>query len=225
MEIYMARPQRCRRVCCEPQYTCFVPSETRISDQIYLTVDEYEVIRLVDLEKLSHKQCSNIMEISRTTVTEIYEKARYKLANAIVNGKKLEILGGNYRICDEHPHSSCKKICRKKRIHKTFAKDHLLKIAVPYDRGEIFQHFGHTKQFKIYEVLNKKIIRTEIIETLGFGHETMTQLLVDHGIEVLICGCIGNKAQKALEDLNIELYDRFSNKTDEAVQELIEGKL
>ena len=65
-----------------------------------MTVDEYEVIRLVDLEEKTHEQCALQMDISRSTVQEIYENARRKLAACIVYGRKLVIAGGNYRVCD-----------------------------------------------------------------------------------------------------------------------------
>lgn len=69
-----------------------------MGEKVTMTVDEYEVIRLVDLEKCTHEQCAERMEISRTTVTEIYESARYKLADSVVNGKRLYISGGNYQL-------------------------------------------------------------------------------------------------------------------------------
>lgn len=103
----MPRPQRCRRVCGEPQYSCFEPEGTQNPDCVILSVDEYEAIRLVDYEKQSHEQCANIMDISRTTVTEIYERARFKISDCIVNGKQLIISGGNYRICSGK-HNSCR---------------------------------------------------------------------------------------------------------------------
>ena len=64
-----------------------------------LSVDEYEVIRLVDYEKKSHEQFAAVMNVSRTTVTDIYERARYKIAECLVQGKQLSISGGNYQIC------------------------------------------------------------------------------------------------------------------------------
>ena len=76
----MARPQRCRRVCSEPAYDTFAPGGISSGETIVLTVDEYEVIRLVDFEKKTHEQCAALMEISRTTVTEIYKNSRYKIA-------------------------------------------------------------------------------------------------------------------------------------------------
>lgn len=93
----MARPIRCRRICTEPAYDRFKPDEILTGEQITMTVDEYEAIRLIDLEKCTHAQCARQMGISRTTVTEIYETARYKLADSIVNGKALCISGGKYQ--------------------------------------------------------------------------------------------------------------------------------
>ena len=69
----MPRPQKCRRICFTPQYDSFYPENSQTDDTITLTLDEYEVIRLVDLEKKTHEQCSAQMDVSRTTVTEIYE--------------------------------------------------------------------------------------------------------------------------------------------------------
>ena len=83
----MARPSRCRRVCTEPAYDGFMPIGIPCGEIMILTVDEYEVIRLIDLEKLTHEQCGQQMDISRTTVTEIYESARAKIADSIVYGK------------------------------------------------------------------------------------------------------------------------------------------
>ena len=96
----MARPSRCRRVCTEPAYDGFMPIGIPCGEIMILTVDEYEVIRLIDLEKLTHEQCGQQMDISRTTVTEIYESARAKIADSIVYGKPLRIAGGHYRLCD-----------------------------------------------------------------------------------------------------------------------------
>ena len=107
----MARPRRCRRVCAEPDYGSFRPDGIPGGVSITLTVDEYEVIRLIDLEKLTHEQCAKRMDISRTTVTEIYESAREKIADSIVNGKVLLISGGDYRLCDGSAIHFCQKRC------------------------------------------------------------------------------------------------------------------
>ena len=109
----MPRPKRCRRVCSEPEYSCFEPEGVTNPESVVLSVDEYEVIRLVDYEKQNHEQCAVIMDISRTTVTEIYERARYKISDCIVNGKQLVISGGNYRICSGKHKACCERPCRR----------------------------------------------------------------------------------------------------------------
>jgi len=81
------------------------------AEKVVLTLDEFETIRLVDYEKQTHGQCAAQMDISRTTVTEIYENARQKIADCLVNGKRLVIEGGDYRICNGSASYCCNKIC------------------------------------------------------------------------------------------------------------------
>ena len=95
----MPRPPRCRRICGVPQVDTFYPNECENTEPILLTLDVYEVIRLVDLERQTHEQCATQMDISHSTVQEIYESARSKNAACLVHGKPLHITGGNYRIC------------------------------------------------------------------------------------------------------------------------------
>ena len=95
----MPRPPRCRRICGAPQVDRFCPNGSENTEPILLTLDEYEVIRLVDLEQQTHEQCAAQMDISRSTAQEIYEGARRKIAACLVHGKPLHITGGNYRIC------------------------------------------------------------------------------------------------------------------------------
>ena len=96
----MPRPVRVRRVCEKPKYTRFVPAGAEESEVQILSIEEYEVIRHVDYQKMTHEDCAVQMAVSRTTVTEIYESARQKIADAIINGKTLCIEGGNYRVCE-----------------------------------------------------------------------------------------------------------------------------
>ena len=105
----MARPVKVRRVCEEPKYTRFVPAGAECSEPVFLTTEEYEVIRHVDHQKMTHEECATQMGISRSTVTEIYESARTKIADALVNGKELCVEGGNYRVCGGGECSNCKK--------------------------------------------------------------------------------------------------------------------
>ena len=152
----MPRPPRCRRICGVPQVDTFCPNGCENTEPILLTLDEYEVIRLVDLEQQTHEQCAAQMDISRSTVQEIYESARRKIAACLVHGKPLHITGGNYRICGGQEAAHCGRCCRMQRANmeksgKTCKGDSIMKIAVTYESGQIFQHFGHTEQFKLYE--------------------------------------------------------------------------
>lgn len=100
-----------------------------------------------------------------------------------------------------------------------------MRIAVTYEDGEIFQHFGHTEQFKIYDVENNEIKNETVIDTNGSGHGALAGVLVANKVDVLICGGIGGGAQIALADNNIKLYGGVSGNADEAVKALICGSL
>ena len=227
----MARPQKCRRICNVPQTDSFRPEKHRGEIPIIMTVDEYEVIRLVDLEEKTHEQCALQMDISRSTVQEIYGNARRKLAACIVYGRKLVIAGGNYRVCDGRENCRCELKCRQADNNKrTELKNRnrggfTMKIAVPYENGQIFQHFGHTERFKFYETDNTEIVNSEIIETAGSGHGALAGFLMNHGADTLICGGIGGGAQTALAEAGIRLYGGVSGDADTAVTELLSGKL
>ena len=99
----MPRPQRYRRICALPEHTTFLSPGEDAGAPVTLSLDEYEAIRLMDREGRTHEQCAEIMQVSRTTVTEIYAAARKKLAEALVDGRGLVINGGRVRLCD---HSS-----------------------------------------------------------------------------------------------------------------------
>ena len=100
-----------------------------------------------------------------------------------------------------------------------------MKIAVTYDNGTIFQHFGKTETFKVYEVENDQIVSSEIIESNGNGHGALAGLLAGQNVEVLICGGIGGGAQAALADAGIELYSGVQGDADEAVDCYLKGEL
>ena len=226
----MARPSRCRRICLEPQYDRFIPDGLCESGTVLLTVDEYEAIRLIDLEKKTHEECANQMGISRTTVTEIYEKARYKIADFLVNGKQLNISGGNYRLCEGSFQQCCPGPCKRNSYNAVQPADYQkgasqMKIAVTYEGGNIFQHFGHTEQFKLYDIENGKVVASEVVGTNGSGHGALAGFLAEHQVQVLICGGIGGGAQNALAQAGIKLFGGCSGNADQAVEALLEGQL
>ena len=100
-----------------------------------------------------------------------------------------------------------------------------MKIAVTYDNGEVFQHFGKTENFKVYEVEDNKIISSEVISSNGSGHGALAGVLADQGVDVLICGGLGGGAQTALAEAGIEVCAGAAGDTDKAVQDYLDGTL
>lgn len=100
-----------------------------------------------------------------------------------------------------------------------------MKIAVTYDNGNVFQHFGKTESFKVYEVENNQVVKSEVIGANGTGHGALAGLLADQGIDVLICGGIGGGAQAALAEAGVELCSGAEGDTDAAVEAYLKGEL
>ena len=164
------------------------------------------------------------------TVQEIYKSARRKIAACLVHGKPLHITGGNYRICVGQEVAHCGRCCRMQRANteksnKNCKGDPIMKIAVTYENDQIFQHFGHTEQFKLYEAVDGKIVHAEVVDTNGSGHGALAGFLMQHGVDTLICGGIGGGAQAALAEAGIKLYGGVSGDADVAVNALLSGNL
>lgn len=100
-----------------------------------------------------------------------------------------------------------------------------MKIAVTYEAGNVFQHFGHTAAFKIYEAEDSKVLSSQVVETNGSGHGALAGLLESLGVDVLICGGIGAGARFALEDADIRIFGGVSGDADEAVEQFLSGGL
>ncbi|MDO4941793.1 MAG: NifB/NifX family molybdenum-iron cluster-binding protein [Lachnospiraceae bacterium] len=225
----MARPIKCRKVCHFPKTLEFLPAyHTEEKVPVILTVDEYEVIRLIDKEGLSQGQCSVFMQIARTTVQRIYESARRKLADVLVDGRPLRIEGGDFRLCDGRSSDCGCDGCFKQMYHHQYKKpkgEHIMRVAVTYENGQIFQHFGRTEQFKVYDIEDGKILSSEVVGTDGKGHGALAGVLGALNVDVLICGGIGGGAQAALAAAGIKLYGGVSGDADEAALALAEDRL
>lgn len=100
-----------------------------------------------------------------------------------------------------------------------------MKIAVTYDNGNIFQHFGKTEYFKVYEVEDNKVVSSELIGSNGTGHGALAGLLADQSVDVLICGGIGGGAQSALAEAGVELCSGAQGDADQAVEAYLKGEL
>lgn len=99
------------------------------------------------------------------------------------------------------------------------------RIAVTYDNGKVFQHFGRTEAFKVYEVEDEKVVSSEVIRSNGVGHGALAGLLADHTIDTLICGGIGGGAMAALAEAGIEVCAGAEGDTDEVIETYLRGDL
>ena len=140
--VFMPRPRKCRKVCCLPKNILFGPVASmemkcppeRLAEaspeevpepSVVLQVDEYETIRLIDLEGMTQEECAEKMHIARTTVQAIYTSARKKLADLLVNSKRLLIAGGDYQLCQGG------SVCGGKCAHRL--RRHGMNVSCPRD--------------------------------------------------------------------------------------------
>ena len=98
-------------------------------------------------------------------------------------------------------------------------------VATTYENGEVFQHFGHTEHFKIYDVEGGRIVACKVIATNGVGHAELANFLKLRGVDVLICGGLGNCARDALGKARIRIYGGVQGECDKVVQEFVDGRL
>lgn len=209
----MPRRPRCRCISQYPDHWSFSPDEVSSDEIVTMSLDEFETIRQIDKEGMTQEECSVRMGVARTTVTAIYNSARKKLADALIDGRRLQISGGEYRL---------KELSDVGIIRKGL---NIMRIAVTFEDGNIFQHFGHTEQFKLYDVEDGKIVSSRIVDTNGSGHGALAGFLKAAEADALICGGIGMGAQMALAEAGIKLYGGVSGSADEAAKALAEGNL
>lgn len=211
----MPRPKRCRRICRYPDFWSFAPedAEEETEESVVLSLDEFETIRLIDHRRQTQEECAAAMGVSRATVTSIYEAARFKLADALICGKRIRIAGGAYRV--EHP--IVPEIQDK--------GEDVMRIAVPYTEEIIEQHFGRAKQFKFYDVADGAVQSSETADTVGEGHGAIAGFLHAAKVDLVICGGIGAGAQSALDEAGIQFISGVKGSADEAVQQHLAGTL
>ena len=224
----MPRPCKRRRIGAAPECRRFGPWPPRDGARsiLAMTLDEYETVRLMDREGLTQAQCAERMAVARTTVQAIYATARKKLARCLTDGAELWICGGTYALCAGGA-PGCAAYGRAP-LHPgdiTSMEGNTMKIAVPYENGMIFQHFGRTEAFKLYEAQEGRILSSAVVETQGVGHGALAGMLRELGVEALICGGVGMGARQALEAAGIALYGGVTGDADAAAHALAQGRL
>lgn len=108
----MARPRKQKRICALPEVTSFNTNRSS-KNKVILTLDEYEVVRLIDNLGLTQQECARQMQMARTSITSTYESARYKISKSIIDNEQLIINGGEYHLC-ENSKSCCGKCGKTK---------------------------------------------------------------------------------------------------------------
>ncbi|MBK5253690.1 MAG: DUF134 domain-containing protein [Peptostreptococcaceae bacterium] len=232
----MGRPRRCRKVGAMPETKIFGPlerkpldkelndyiicysSEHLVKENVSLTVDEYEVIRLLDYVGLNQEDCSRYMEIARTTVTSMYNDARRKLATAIIEGRELVISGGNYEICGFKNYRSKKK----------GSKDMIL--ALPVDEAvketKLSISFGRASFYMFYNVETEefKFLENSAKDAEGGAGIKAAQTIIDNDVKIMLTPRCGKNATDVFEG-NVEVFKTTFDTALENIKAYKEGKL
>jgi ribosomal protein L6 len=141
-----------RRVSALPPCTRFMPQGCEDAPEVTISLEEYECIRLLDYVGMTQEECARQMGVARTTVQALYLAARKRMAGCLVEGRPLVISGGSFELCPACQHSP-----HPVRLSMQKGSNSPMKLAVTYDNGQIFQHFGHTEEFKVYTIEDNEI--------------------------------------------------------------------
>lgn len=176
-------------------------------EEVVLSLDELEALRLADLDGLYQDAAARAMSISRQTFGRIIASARKKTADALLNGKALRITGGNVRL--KH------------------AGEGIMKIAVPTVGDQVDQHFGHCEKYSIFTIADKAITAEEYMASpAGCGCKSnMASVLAQSGVKILIAGGIGNGAVNVLANNGIQTIKGASGAVRQAVESFLRGEL
>lgn len=206
----MPRPFKSRSIMEKPLSCKFYPEKIVNQGSVILSLDEYEVIRNCDFERLSQENCATAMNISRTTVQRIYASARIKIAEALVLCKILEIEGGPVNLSDQNPFDNGSLTNERGEIS--------MKIAIGLDGLNVAGHFGQCNDFRLIQVVENKIISQEEIHDDVHVHQERPQFLKDKGVDVLIMNTMGKGAYNRLLALDIQCVFAENKSVDDALQ-------
>jgi len=201
----------------KPSCCKFIPEIIKEEGSVILTLDEYNVIRKCDHERLSQENCANTMKISRTTVQRIYASARTKIAEALVLGKILEIEGGHVQMLN-----------RSEQINQTYTNEKgevNMKIAIGIEGDKVANHFGHCNDFRIIEIIDNKVVSQSDIHDETRVHQERPQFLKDLGVDVLIMNSMGKGAFNRLIALNIKTVYAENKCVDDAIESYLNKTL
>lgn len=219
----MPRPEKKRHVCPLSGVRRFDTDGN--APALEIRADELEALRLCDLEELAQQEAATRMGVSRGTLQRLLYSAHRQIAFALVCGHPIHLgppaesrraqAGGCGKKC---------RFCRAKRKNTQAGGKNMI-IAVTSENGEVFQHFGHTPEFTIYETKGDELLGPRVVPTGENGHGALAGLLDALGVEVLICGGIGGGAQMALDEIGVEVVGGASGKVADVVAAYLKGEL
>jgi len=190
----MPRPQKCKRIGSQPQYKRFTPDNNLSPEIVILSLEEFEVIKNCDYDRLDQENCARMMNTSRTTIQRIYANARIKIAEALVLGKVLEIEGGNVMISqasDEEVNQSMKNNYR---------------LAIGVSDGLVAEHLAQCEDYMVFDIADGQVINQQLIHDDGVERFHRPHFLNGHKIDVLIIKALAKGAYNRLMAFGIKCH-------------------
>ena len=227
----MPRPKKCRKVCQMPTTKEFQPiGDTSCKASVILTVDEYEAIRLIDKQGFSQEECSNYMQVARTTVQSIYNSARKKLADALVDGLSIRIEGGDFQLCDGNEDYCGCGGCRRHRrgcVQRNIQEDEKMRIAIPLDENkqDVCIVLARAPYFLLREDGKDTILENPAAQAHGGAGIQAAQFLVDNGVNVLITVRCGQNAADVFKAAGMKIYKSANKAATDDLTAFEDGKL
>lgn len=204
---------------------------------IVMTIEEYETLRLIDLEKMTQQECSEQMQVARTTVQSIYEKAREKLSESLVHGKYLRIQGGHFSLCqgDFPPHCR-RRCCPRLQISSVSPsnpipeqKNNSMKIAIPVleDKATVCASFGRAPFFALVDTDTdtNQFLENSAANSPGGAGIKASQLLVDQGAKSILVPRCGENAAQVFQKAGVTLYKTQGESLSENIASFKAGNL
>jgi predicted DNA-binding protein (UPF0251 family)/predicted Fe-Mo cluster-binding NifX family protein len=225
----MPRPKKCRRVCHLPVSTTFTP-ENGEGQQVVLSVDEFETIRLIDYEGCSQEECAAYMNVARTTVQQIYNNARKKLSTALVEGLPFSIAGGDYHLCDGRE-TRCGFACGKRCRHLSgfVQKGEWDMVAIPVDdtKEAVCVSFARAPYVVLWnrETGEKKVLENPAAQAESGAGLKAAQFIADCGASALLTPRCGENAAKVLQAAEIKIYQTEGTGLEENLEKFAQGSL
>lgn len=226
----MPRRKKCRKVCQMPAMREFRPvGGARCESAVILSVDEYEAVRLIDRQGFSQAECSRYMQVARTTVQMIYNSARQKLAEALVDGLPLRIEGGDYRLCDGKEEYCACGGCRKHRCGQLIKmrEEGNMRIAIPLDenRQDVCIVLARSPYFLFHDENGDSVVENPAAQAQGGAGVQAAQFLVDSGVTALITVRCGQNAADVFTAAGMKIYKSVNKTAAEEISALADGKL